>query len=186
MTPTPPTRRQRDEMTRVQSEAKAANNAAAVSAWTPISTAPRDGTPILGYCVHSESAYYSDHVAGLTDYGARAEGLSHVDDGPHVLVWDEAFEESDGWEMPSYTIPAWWVSAHDPEAAATPTHWMPIPPAPMTATPVDSMFLSYGMKVIIADRRRCRRTAGHAAPICTFRKKPRCPSSHLPIREDWA
>lgn len=43
-----------------------------------------------------------------------------------MLVWDESYEVSDGWEMPSVTIPAWWTLSHDQEVAANPTHWMPI------------------------------------------------------------
>lgn len=102
--------------------------AAIASSWQPIETAPRDGTPILGYCVHSDDAYYEEAGNRLTDYGARAEGLSHVEDGAHVLVWDDAYECSDGWEMPSCTIPAWWTLAHDAEVIANPTHWQPITP----------------------------------------------------------
>ena len=76
-----------------------------VSGWREISSAPRDGTPIIGWCVHSADSYYVEHVGCLTDYGARVEGLSHVEDGPHVLVWGESYEVSDGWESPTCTIP---------------------------------------------------------------------------------
>jgi len=98
--------------------------------WREISSAPRDGTPILGWCVHSADSYYVENVGCLTDYGARVEGLSHVEDGPHVLVWGESYTVSDGWENPSCTIPAGWELSHDPEVGANPTHWMPIPIAP--------------------------------------------------------
>lgn len=110
----------------------AAPQPAVAAGWMPIETAPKDGTPIIGYCVHSDDTYYEEAGNRLTNYGARAEGLSHVEDGAHVLVWDDVYECSDGWEMPSVTIPAWWTLAHDAEVTANPTHWMPLPPAPST------------------------------------------------------
>jgi hypothetical protein len=97
----------------------------AVPAWWPISSAPKDGTVILGYCVHTADPYFAGER--LTDYGARCEGLGHVEDGIHAILWESAREESDGWESPSYWIPAGWVHNADCEQMANPTHWMPLP-----------------------------------------------------------
>lgn len=96
--------------------------------WRPIDSAPRDGTPILAYCVHEADPYYDGNR--LTDYGARAEGMSHVEDGPQVVAWYEGEWISDGPELESYWMPGWWVAFHDPEVAANPTRWLPVPPAP--------------------------------------------------------
>ena len=96
--------------------------------WQPMETAPKDGTPILALCKHTEEAYYDG--GRLTAYGARAEGLSHVEDGPHVIVWGEAYEVSDGWE--SFTIPAGWDLSHDCEVSANPVGWVPVPDSAIT------------------------------------------------------
>ena len=103
----------------------------AVPAWLPIESAPKDGTVILGYCVHTADPYFAGDR--LTDYGARCEGLGHVEDGIHAILWESAREESDGWESPSYRIPAGWVHNADCEQMANPTHWMPLPAAPKGA-----------------------------------------------------
>lgn len=95
--------------------------------WQPIDSAPKDGTAILGWCVHKADPYYDSESGCLTNYGARVEGLSHVEDGAHVLIWGEAYEVSDGWENPSFMMPAGWELSHDCEVMANPTHWMPIP-----------------------------------------------------------
>lgn len=104
--------------------------------WRPIETAPRDGSPIVGWCVHAADIYYEEAGNRLTDYGARVEGLSHVEDGAHVIAWEDAREESDGWEHPSYTIPGGWVLTNgDGETMANPTHWHPLPAPPTQAQP---------------------------------------------------
>lgn len=95
--------------------------------WQPIDTAPKDGTAILGLCNHKADPYYDD--GGLTDYGARCEGMGHVEDGPHVLVWDPMRDGGD-WETGPCVIPAGWLLSHDDEVMANPTHWVPIPPEP--------------------------------------------------------
>jgi hypothetical protein len=100
----------------------------AVPAWLPISSAPKDGAVILGYCVHTADPYFTGER--LTDYGARCEGLGHVEDGIHAILWESAREESDGWESPSYWIPAGWVHNADFEQMANPTHWVPLPAEP--------------------------------------------------------
>jgi hypothetical protein len=96
--------------------------------WQPIETAPKDGTPVLGLCVHSADPYYDGDR--LTDYGARCEGLSNVEDGPHVIAWELGQEMSEGWEYPSYWIPGGWFLTADTEKMANPTHWAPIPEIP--------------------------------------------------------
>jgi hypothetical protein len=103
----------------------------AVPAWLPIDSAPKDGAVILGYCVHTADPYFTGER--LTDYGARCEGLGHVEDGIHAILWESAREESDGWESPSYCIPAGWVHNADCEQMANPTHWVPLPAAPKGA-----------------------------------------------------
>lgn len=104
--------------------------------WQPMETAPRDGTQVLGYCVHKADPYYDGDR--LTDYGARVDGLGHVEDGVHAICWEDARQESDGWESPSYTIPAGWVHNADPEQMANPILWMPMPPVPASDVPVQS------------------------------------------------
>ena len=103
----------------------------AVPAWLPIESAPKDGEVIIGYCVHTADPYYAGER--LTDYGARCEGLGHVEDGIHAIMWESAREDSDGWESQSYLIPAGWVHNADCEQMANPTHWMPLPAAPKGA-----------------------------------------------------
>lgn len=96
-----------------------------MSAWLPIETAPKDGTPIVALCKHNADSYYDGE--GLTDYGARCEGLSHVDDGPHVIAWEPAQEISNGWEYPAEWVPAGWHLTADIEKMANPIGWLPLP-----------------------------------------------------------
>lgn len=103
---------------------------AGAEGWQPIATAPKDGAPLLGWCVHGADPYHLSN-GNLTLYGGHTEGLSHVEDGPHVLVWgggwdDRTYEHDGGW------MPDWWFQfGSEFEVTANPTHWMPItPPSP--------------------------------------------------------
>ena len=81
------------------------------SGWQPIETAPKDGTPIIGWCDHEADLYYEEEGKRLTVYAAHAEGMSHVPDGPHVLVWGGEYSEHDTYTGSSFTIPDWWFRA---------------------------------------------------------------------------
>jgi len=104
--------------------------------WQPIETAPKDGTPIFGWCVHAADPYFLDDGKRLTLYGSHTEGLGHVQDGPNVVVWGGAFDDST-WEAPGAKLPDWWFQhGSDFEVTANPTHWMPLPAAPADGAPV--------------------------------------------------
>lgn len=99
--------------------------------WQPIATAPRDGRAILGWCVHSPDAYFVDGGGRLTLYGAHTEGLDHVADGPAIVQWGGAFDDTT-WESPGGSLPDWWFQFGSGwEVTANPTHWMPIPAPPI-------------------------------------------------------
>lgn len=78
--------------------------------------------------LYAADPYFLEESNRLTLYGAHTEGLSHVDDGPHVLVWGGAFDDST-WESPDACLPDWWfLNGSEFEVTANPTHWMPLPP----------------------------------------------------------
>lgn len=63
----------------------------------------------------------------MTIYGGHTEGLSHVEDGPHVVMWGGAFDDST-WEAQGARMPDWWFQYGSSfEVTANPTHWMPLP-----------------------------------------------------------
>jgi len=97
-----------------------------VTRWLPISSAPVDGTAILGYCDHEADKSADEY----TDYNCHCDAYSHVPDGFHVVAYVEAYEESDGWENPSYMVPGGWFTTAEETLCANPTHWMPLPEVP--------------------------------------------------------
>lgn len=95
--------------------------------WLPMKSAPKDGTPVLALCVHTENPYYLDNGLSLSPYGAHCEGLTHVQDGYHVVQFGGEYNSD-----PSYvehdSIPAWWFrSGSNFEEPANPVYWMQLP-----------------------------------------------------------
>lgn len=92
--------------------------------WKPMWSAPKD-QPILALCKHVEE----EPINGkLSLYAAHAEGLSHVEDGVHVIEWgggwgDRSYEEPNAGFLPDW----WFLSGSDFEVAANPIAWLHIP-----------------------------------------------------------
>jgi hypothetical protein len=83
-------------------------------------SAPKDGTPILAWCIHEADPHFTG--AGLTLYGAHAEGMWHVVDGPHVIQWGDSWTDDNGY------MPDWWFQyGSEFEITANPVRWMPCP-----------------------------------------------------------
>lgn len=99
------------------------------SDWQQMDTAPRDGTPILGWCVHEDDPYFDEDENRLTTYGGHVEGMSHVEDGAHVIVWGGAWDDTSYEEPNAGHMPDWWFryGSHF-EEAANPILWKPIEP----------------------------------------------------------
>lgn len=88
----------------------------------PMPTAPTN-CPIVAYCKHDADPG-PDETGRLSLYMGHAEGLSHVEDGWHVLVWggawDDRTHEYDGGWMPDW----WFLSDGNFETAANPIGWL--------------------------------------------------------------
>lgn len=111
---------ERDELARLRED----------QGWRSMGSAPQDGTPILALCSHEAAESDEDEGGRLPPYAAHVEGLSHVEDGYHVVVWggeyDDPGDPLEG-EPPCYA-PAWWFRyGSDFEEVANPVAWMPIP-----------------------------------------------------------
>lgn len=114
----------------IRSLARAGLEAGKAEEWLPIETAPKDGTPIVGWCVHEANSYFDTETGKLTAYGCHVEGLGRVDDGAHILVWGGGDWDVDD-SGKSYDWPDWWFrSGSEFEQAANPTHWRPLPAPP--------------------------------------------------------
>lgn len=99
--------------------------------WLPISEiTPEDKKgPILGWCVHDADPYFVGDGGRLTLYGAHCEGMSHVEDGPNVLVWGGGFSDVSYEEPYAAALPDWWfLKGSGFEVAAFPTHFQRITP----------------------------------------------------------
>ena len=94
--------------------------------WLPMESAPKNRA-ILGWCQHEADPYYLEDGKRLTLYGAHAEGVGHAADGPNIIEWGGAFDDST-WEAPGASLPDWWFVANtDFEVVANPIAWLPIP-----------------------------------------------------------
>ncbi len=84
---------------------------AGLGAWSPIETAPKDGTSILAW-----SPEYGQRQTRMSKYGKGSPGFAEWErgDGPLNSGW-EWYEPRSGW------ISSW-----------SPTYWMPLPEAPNT------------------------------------------------------
>ncbi|WP_248885816.1 hypothetical protein [Acidithiobacillus acidisediminis] len=97
------------------------------SGWLPMESAPKN-VPILGFCIHESDPDVDGAGEGkISTYAAHAESLSHVPDGPHVLVWGGEYEEVDWDSGAGFIIPAWWFRfGSDFEEPAAPIAWRPV------------------------------------------------------------
>ena len=96
-----------------------------------MTAAPKD-RPILGLCRDE----CGDPRCGLQTgqgsytlclYHGHADGLGHVSDGPHVLEWGGAWDDSTH-EYAGGWMPDWWFRTDSEfEAVANPVAWMEIP-----------------------------------------------------------
>ena len=95
--------------------------------WKQMDSAPKDGTPILGLCVHDADRYWSDTERKLTTYGAHAEYSTHTEDGPNVVVWGGGYTEYDEYSGKPMSVPDWWfLRGSDLLIVANPVLWKPI------------------------------------------------------------
>lgn len=96
--------------------------------WLPMASAPKD-EPILALCKHDADPYWLDEEhTTLTLYAGHAEGLTRVEDGPHVVVWGGAWDDRSYEEPSAGHMPDWWFRyGSDFEEVANPIGWLPIP-----------------------------------------------------------
>lgn len=101
---------------------------------TDMTVAPKD-RPILALCEHDADPYFltddEKEKSGrkvLTAYGGACEGMSHVKDGPNVLVWGGGGADTDEYGAEHASWPDWWFQyGSDFEVAAFPVAWCEIP-----------------------------------------------------------
>lgn len=86
--------------------------------WHPIESAPKDGTPILGYCPDRgiRETRMGRYMPGSIGYAKWEAG-----DGPRNTGWD------------------WIEVVHNSGHHWKPTHWMPLPPSPSPMNPGPSL-----------------------------------------------
>lgn len=77
--------------------------------WQPIATAPKDGTAMLGFGIHVESPADAQRGVKAGDYWWA------------IMVWD-IWRTKVQWVFSKDGKPTWSI----------PTHWMPLPPVPVT------------------------------------------------------
>lgn len=98
--------------------------------WQPMETAPKDGTPILAWCIDSADKIFDDEANMLTPYGCHVEdGCYPVENGANVVSWVDG--ETNYYLGVEEFIPGWWFLHGTPPSreaiVANPVAWMPIP-----------------------------------------------------------
>jgi len=106
-------------------------------AWNfDMAEAPKD-QPILAWC--DNSMCDCARARGCL-YHAHADGLSHVEDGPHVIEWGGSFTDTGEYGEVLAEMPDWWFRWDSEwEVAANPIAWQLIEPVkiPRCETPAE-------------------------------------------------
>jgi len=90
-----------------------------------MTSAPKD-RPILGWCV-DRSPCPDCGPAVMCIYHAHADGLSRVEDGPHVILWGGGFCDVGEYGVIEAQLPDWWFRyGSEFEEAAYPVKWAEI------------------------------------------------------------